>query len=487
MRGCVLDTGNGMTRRGFVGAAGGLAAASAIGLGGCSSETEPPSTAAVKELERLLTRKVITPAKPDEYNAARTIWNAWPDRKPEIIAPCHNAQDVANCVTFAGKYKLPLSIRSGAHHVAGYAMNTGGLVIDLSAMRDIKIDAPAKTVTVGPVVRVGELAAATESKGLLVPGAAAPTVAFGGMTTGGGEGWFGEFGLTLDNLLSAEVVTADGRILRVDKDSEPDLFWAIRGGSGNFGVVTSLTLQAHPVPPLMFGMMAYPLPLAKDVGMKWRDHALAAAPDFSSGCAFVRSPMPGMTVLTKTGRPLPAAKAEFDKLRSYGRPVQEMVKPMTLTELQMVGAIGTEAGYRYYSLSHYLKELTPELFDLCIATIGKAASNESNILLQSRPETLGDVAVDATAYPHRGPRFSLMPQARWRDPKDDAKNIAWVKDFWSAALPFATGLSYTNFVAEADAGMAARAYGPNLARLSRIKRRYDPDNLFNSAVNILPA
>lgn len=366
-------------------------------------------------------------------------------------------------------------------------MNTGGLVVDLSEMRSIAVDESARTVTVGPAARIGELPAVTEPLGLVVPGAAAPTVAFGGMTTGGGEGWFGEFGLTLDNLLSAEVVTADGRILKIDKVSEPDLFWAIRGGSGNFGIVTSFELQAHPVPPLMFGVMAYPLPMAKDIGLKWRDHALAAAPDFSSGCAFVRTPMPAMTMLTKTGRALPAAKAEFKKLRAFGRPVQEMVKPMTLSELQMVAAIGTEAGYRYFSLSHYLKELPPELFDICIAAIGSASSNESNILLQSRPETLGNVAFDATAYPHRGPRFSLMPQARWSDPKDDEENIKWVKDVWKAAMPFATGLVYTNFVGETDNDMAARAYGRNLARLSQIKHRYDPDNVFKSAVNILPA
>jgi FAD/FMN-containing dehydrogenase len=476
-----------LTRRDFVGAAGGIVAASAFHLPAAAGVAKPLDAAGVAGLEAALGRKVATPADRQDYDASRFIWNALFDRRPAIIASCQTAQDVAHCIRFARDHGLALSIRSGGHHPAGFAMTDGGLVIDMSDMNGIKIDKEARKVKVGPGVRVGALHAATEPLGLVVPTAANATIGMGGMVSGGGEGFFHEFGLSIDNLLSAEIVLADGRILRVDKTNDPDLFWAIRGGGGNFGVLTSMEFQAHPLPELMFGLMVYPLDVGKVVGLKWRDHVLAAAPDLFSACAFVRKPAPAMLMISKTGRPAVQAKAEFDALRSFGSALQEVVRPITLTELHLASNAGVEAGLRNFAYAFYLKALPAELLDVCMQAIKTAPSEDSAVFIQRLSDGIGKVPVGATAYPHRGLSFSLLTQARWSNKADDNKNIEWVKELWKAVLPFTTGEVYCNYISETNEDLAKRAYGRNYARLQKVKRRYDPGNRFNSTVAVKPA
>jgi FAD/FMN-containing dehydrogenase len=323
--------------------------------------------------------------------------------------------------------------------------------------------------------------------GLIVPVAGHPTVGVGGMTTGGGDGWFGEFGLSIDNLLSAEIVTADGNIRRIDTSNEADLFWAVRGGGANFGVLTSLEFQAHPLPELMFGMQVYPLNVGSEVGMKWRAHCVSAAPDFTSICAFARKRGPALMLLSKTGRPVVEAQVEFDKLRALGPSLKEMIKPVTSVELGLVGAADSESGLRGFAYSHYLLDLSPQVFDLCTTAIASAPSPDSAILIATMSTGVSQIPVDATPFPHRGQRFSFIVQSGWRDEADDQKNTQWVKDLWQAVLPFATGGVYSNYVSDTRVGTAKRAYAGNYGRLAQIKRRYDPNNLFNSTINIDPA
>ena len=338
-----------VTRRQFSGLAIGAVVTSAVVLAGCSTDPKPLSAKDIAALEKALGRKVVTPASGGEYDSARFIWNDLFDRRPAIIAPCQSAEDVAHCIAFARKNGLALSVRSGGHHPAGLAMNDGGLVIDLSAMKEIEVDPVSRRVTVQPGVLVAEMDNATEVHKLVVPAAAYPGVGIGGMTLGGGQGWFHEFGMTSDNILAVEMVLADGRIVLVDKNSEPDLFWAIRGGGGSFGVVTSFELQAHPLPEITLGMFAYPMALAKDVGSKWREHALEAAPDFASAFVFSRQPVPSIMMPVKTGRPQNEAKIEFDRIRSFAKPVQEMVKPIGLLDFQQLAGAGIGGGTRFRS------------------------------------------------------------------------------------------------------------------------------------------
>lgn len=476
-----------ITRRTVLGVAGSALAASAMSFKSDIASAQSFQAGNVSTLENILGYKVFSPRDPDEYDAARFIWNALQDSRPALIVPCHSAQDVAHCIRFAREHRLALSVRSGGHHVAGFSMKDGGLVIDLSGMNSIKVDAKSRRVVAGPSARVAELCMATEPFKLVVPTAACSTVGVGGMTTGGGEGFFGEYGLSADCLVSAEIVTADSRVLRIDKTTEPDLFWAIRGGSGNFGVVTSLEFQAHPLPDLTVGFLAYPLPLATQAGLKWRDHVASSAPDFSGGCAFVRKPVPAMMIISKFGRPAAEAQSAFEQLRALTPAVQSISKPVTLTGLQALNDLGNDAGGRYFAYSHYAKDLTPEILDICRAAIEAAPSENASIAILKQNDRIGEVAVDATAYPHRGARFSLLAQTRWDEKKEDDRNIQWTKDWWQKVLPHATGGIYCNYVGDSNPDVAARAYGANYARLSRIKRRYDPENIFASTVNILPA
>lgn len=465
----------------------GAIATSAIILAGCSCGPKALSAKAIADFEKALGRKVLTPANGAEYDAARFIWNGLFDRRPAIIAPCQNAKEVAKCIAFARKNGLPLSVRSGGHHPAGLSMNDGGMVVDLSAMKDIKVNPATRRVTVQPGVLVAEMDTATEAHKLVVPAAAYPGVGVGGMTLGGGQGWFHEFGMTSDNILSVEMVLADGRIVRADEANEPDLFWAIRGGGGSFGVVTSFELQAHPIPEITLGLFAYPMALAKEVGAKWRAHALSAAPDFASAFVFSRQPMPAIMMPVKTGRPRSEAKIEFDKIRSFAKPVQEMVKPIGLLDFQQLAGAGIGGGTRFFALSHYLKDVPPEFFDIVIAASNAAPTPYASIVLNPISTAVSSIPVDATAFPHRGSRFSVYAEARWDDAQDDQKNIAWVKDWWEKILPLATGEVYGNYNSEADVTWAKRAYGPNYKRLAQIKRRYDPTNVFSSTIDIEPA
>jgi FAD/FMN-containing dehydrogenase len=476
-----------ITRRTFSGLALGTVATSALAMAGCARGPKSLAAADVAVLEKALGHRVMTPASGAAYDGARVIWNGRFDRHPAIIAPCLNAKDVAQCVAFARDHDLALSVRSGGHSPAGLAMNDGGLVIDLSGMKAVKVDPATRRVTVQPGALAGEVELATQVHKLVVPVAAYPGVGMGGMTLGGGQGWFHEFGMTSDNILAAEMVLADGRIVRVDSANEPDLFWAIRGGGGNFGVVTSFDLQAHPLPDIMLGMFAYPLPFAKDMGAKWRAHALAAAPDYASALIFARQPVPSIALAVKTGRPQAAAKEEFDKILRFATPVQHMVKSVSLSELGSMAAAGIGGGTRYFALSHYLKDVTPAFFDLAMAASNAAPTPFATIIANPICTTVAAVPVDATAFPHRGCRFSVYAEARWSDAKDDQANIAWVKDWWAKTLPLATGEVYANYNSETGDDMARRAYGPNYPRLAQIKRRYDPGNVFSSTVNIKPA
>lgn len=483
----MTHTNEGITRRAFSGLAIGAVATSALALAGCSGGPKSLSKANVADLEKALGRKVATPASGEAYDSARYIWNELFDARPTAIAPCETAKDVAHCIAFARKNGLPLSVRSGGHHPAGLAMKDGGLVIDLSAMKAVTVDPKTRRATVAPGVFVAELDSAAAAHKLAVPTAAFPTVGLGGMALGGGEGWLGEFGLTLDNIVSAEMVLADGRIVRVDERTEPDLYWAIRGGGGNFGVVTSIELQAHPLQDLMVGMKGFPFERAADVGMKIRDHSLAAAPDFASKMLFVRNPAPAMLVAAKTARPMNEAQAEFAALRALGPAMPDMVRPIGLDELQAMAAANAGSGNRYFAQTLYFKDVSPQLFDMTVAAIKAAPSADASIVVHTLSEGIAKIPVDATAYPHRGVRFSIQAQSRWADKKDDERNIGWVKDWWQKTVPLSTGEVYANYISETGPGMAKRAYGLNYPRLAQIKKRYDPENVFSSAINIIPA
>jgi len=472
----------------FLGAFAGLAA-----LGGKISGALAAVTKADKKaLEAALGCPVITPDDGAKYSIARDIWNGFFDKKPAFIAKCRSAEDVSRCVLYARKNKVPLSVKSGGHHPAGLAVGNAGMTIDLSGMSDIRVDEVRKRVVVGPAVRIGHLQAVLEPLNLFAIGAMTSTVAMAGMATGGGFGWFSaEGGFGSDNLLSAEIVTADGKVRKIDESHEPDLFWAIRGGGGNFGVVTSMEIRVHDLGPLTGGLLAYAGPDVKPAAQGWAKYSGSSLPrKIMPALILTPSPqditVPSAIFMVQSGLQGKASDEAFAKLRSFGRPVLDTIRPVSLTEVQTFADMDGEPGYRYAANSHFLNGLPDEAIDIMIEAIRKAPSPQSMVLWAPQHGAMRERRPKDTAFYHRESAYNGFILSRWSDPREDQKNIEWVRRLWEDLKPFSTGQVYMNFVSDTDEKWSKISYGANYGRLARIKRRYDAGNLFSSTVNIKP-
>jgi FAD/FMN-containing dehydrogenase len=450
----------------------------------------------VTQLEAALGGRLLAPGS-DQYDNARSIWNAMIDRRPALIARCETTAEVAAAVRFAAERSLLLSVRGGGHNIAGNAVCDGGLMIDLSAMNGVDVDATKRTARVGPGATLGEVDRTTQAHGLAVPVGVNSTTGIAGLTLGGGFGWLSRsLGLTIDNLESAEVVTATGATVRASAATNPDLFWGIRGGGGNFGVVTSFEFRLHKVgPEVLAGLVVHPLAAAGEVLRFYRDFLNRTPDEFV--CWFVLRQAPPLPFLPPEwhGREILAlamcyagAIADGERiakpLRGFGAPLADVVGPHPFTAWQTVLDPLLTPGMRNYWKSHDFTALSDGLINVLVDHASRIPDPQTEIAFAQLGGAVSRVPAEATAYTHRNAQFVLNVHGRWADPGKDAECVGWARQLFRAAAPFATGGVYVNFLTQEEQDRVPAAYGVNYARLVELKRKYDPANVFRVNQNI---
>ena len=434
------------------------------------------------------------------YDAARKVWNDTVDKHPAVITRCLNTADVVAALKFAKEHDIVLAVRGGGHNIAGSAVCDDALVIDLSDMKSVQVDRERRRVVVEGGATLADMDAATQAHGLATPLGINSTTGVAGLTLGGGFGWLSrKYGMTIDNLLSAEVVTADGQVLQTSATAHPELFWALRGGSGNFGVVTRFEFQLHAVgPEVLSGLIVYPLAQAKSVLQQYREF-IANAPDEVTVWVVLRQapPLPflpaevhgtGIVALAllyagdpSQGEPL------MEPLRKFGSPLGEHVGVQPYTSWQKAFDPLLTPGARNYWKSHNFTRIEDGLIDTVVDAIEKTPSPQCEIFFGAIGGATTRVPPGATAYAHRDAKFVMNVHGRWTEQFDDQRCIQWARDFFKASAPYASGGVYVNFLTADEGDRVKSAYGENYERLTQIKRQYDPDNLFRSNQNIRPA
>lgn len=437
----------------------------------------------------------------DGYDAARAVWNGMVDRRPALIVRCRDAGDVMQAVDFAREHDLMVAVRSGGHNIAGNAVCEGGMVIDLSGMDSVRIDPALRKAWVGPGATLGALDRATEAFGLVVPTGINSTTGIAGLTLGGGFGWTTrKFGLTVDNLASAQVVTANGQLVRASDEpgGDADLFWAIRGGGGNFGIVTSFEFDLHPLDPqVVSGLVVHPFDDAADLLRQYRA-AVDGAPDELTCWVVMRRapPLPfipaewhGREVLIFAmcyAGDLAAGETATRAIRGIGTPIADVVGPHRFVDWQAAFDPLLTSGARNYWKSHDLETLSDDAIDVIARAVRSLPGSECEVFIAHVGGKMSRVAPDATAFPERRSHFVMNVHTRWRDSKDDSDCVRWARDLFAATEPFATGSAYVNFMPEDEPDRVRKVYGANYGRLASIKGRYDPTNLFRLNQNIPP-
>jgi FAD/FMN-containing dehydrogenase len=432
---------------------------------------------------------VLTPHDPG-YDQARAVHNGLVDRKPALIVRCSTADDVVAALAFARRAKLEVSVRGGGHNVAGRAVADGGVMIDLALMKGITIDPAARTATVEGGVVWAELNDAAAAHGLATTGGNVSTTGVAGYTLGGGLGWLmSKYGLAADNLLAVELVTADGEILQVDGSSHPDLFWALRGGGGNFGVATSFTFRLHPLRTIVGGLIAHPLEAAPALLRFYRDAVAEASDDLTVFAGLVHAPDGSGTKLSALVVFHTGATADADRdlrpFESWGSPLVVQVGPMPYPVMNTILDAGYPSGSLNYWLSSFTRGLPDELIDVAVERFATVPSPMSAMLLEHFHGAVTRVGPTETAVPHRDEGWSLLLPSVWTDPAETDANIAWTRETFAALRPHFTTGRWLNYLGDDEADDAVQAaYGPNYERLREVKRRYDADNVFHLNHNI---
>lgn len=426
------------------------------------------------------------------YDAARAVYNGLIDRNPGLIVRCRTKEDVVAALALARRAGLEVSIRGGGHNVAGRAVTDGGVMIDLAEMKGIAIDPDRATATVEGGVIWRELNDAAGKHGLAVTGGLISPTGVAGYTLGGGLGWLmGKHGLAADNLLGVELVTATGEVLDVGADSHPDLFWALRGGGGNFGVATSFTFRLHSHATIVGGLIAHPLEAAPELLRFYRDAVKDASDDLSVFAGLVHAPDGSGAKLAAllvfhTGN-ADEAERDLEPFKTWGSPVVVDVGPMPYPVMNTLLDEGYPAGALNYWLSSFTRGLTDELIGVALERFATVPSPMTAILFEHFHGAVTRVAPTETAVPHRDEGWNLLIPSVWTDPADTDSNIGWTRETFAALRPhFGTG-RWLNYLGDDQVDDAIRAaYGPNYDRLVEVKRRYDPDNVFHLNHNIAP-
>ena len=443
--------------------------------------------------------RVIGPGAPD-YDAARAIWNGMIDRRPAVIVRCAATGDVIRAVRFAREHDLLVAVRGGGHNVAGTAVCDGGLVIDLSAMKGIEIDRQGRTVRAEAGLLWGEVDAATQAYGLAMPGGIVTHTGIAGLTLGGGLGWLmRKHGLTCDNLLACDVVTAEGKLVRASPDEHADLFWSLQGGGGNFGIVTRFEYRLHPVgPEVLAGVVLYPAEQAGAVLRSYRDCVAGAPEELTTIVILTKAPPAPFLPGHLHGRPvvilavcyagdLAEGKAVLAPLRTLAEPLIDLIEPKPYVEHQGMLDAGVPHGLRYYWKSHYLPALGDAAIDALVKHAWAAPSPQSYTIMFHLGGAIRRRSPADSAFEDRSAEHALNIDAVWSDPATDAAQIGWVRRMFEATQPFGAGV-YVNFLGEEGEERVRAAYGAEkYQRLARIKAKYDPENFFRLNQNIRPA
>lgn len=447
---------------------------------------------AAAELASTFTGQLLRPADAG-YEDARKVHNGLVDKRPALIARCRGVADVADAITLARTLGLEVAVRGGGHNVAGRATIDGGVMIDLSPMKGIHVDPKNRTVRAQGGVTWGELNRETQLHGLAVTGGIVSSTGIAGLTLGGGLGWLmGKHGLALDNLRSVELVTAEGETLRASKNEEPDLFWALRGGGGNFGVATSFEYQLHPVGPMVTGgLIAHPFDRARDLLRYFRDSTASLPDEHTVAGGLIHAPDGSGTKLaamvTCHCGPLPAGEKAMRPLKQFGSPAMDGLGPMPYSQLNSMLDAAYPKGALNYWKSSFVSKLSDEAIDTMIECFERCPTPMGQLILEHIHGAVCRVAPGDTAFPHRSEGYNLLVLCEWMDPEITDRCIAWARETYVAMQPFLAAGRYLNYLGDDEAGEpVAAAYGPNYRRLREIKTRYDPKNFFRMNQNIRP-
>jgi len=428
------------------------------------------------------------------YDEARTIWNGMIDRRPALIARCAGTADVISCVKFARAHRLLVAVRGGGHGVAGHAVCEGGLMIDLSRLKGIRVDPVRRTARAKPGLTWGEFDHETQAFGLATTGGQISTTGIAGLTLGGGWGYLARtYGLACDNLLSVALVTADGQLLTVSATDHADLFWGVRGGGGNFGVVTAFEYQLHPVGPVLAGVVIHPFEQAKEVLRRYREFTRTAPDQLASGAVLLTMPdgTPVAGVVVCYHGPHQEGERVLKPLRAFGSPLADQIGPMPYTAAQQLVDTFYPPGLQEYWKSSFLTEMSDAAIDTMIAHMAHRPSPLCHVVIE---HTLGGavsrIDTDATAFNHRDVQYSFSSLGVCTGPAEAEPCVRWARECWEAMQPFSTGGVYVNYLGrEADEGAERlqAAYGAEkYQRLVALKNTYDPTNLFQLNQNIQP-
>ena len=452
----------------------------------------------IDQLKSNIDGTVVLP-QDSNYDDVRSIWNAMIDRKPAVIVQCASAADASKAFTFARENGIEFSIRGAGHNIAGSSLNDGGLLIDFSNMTNVRVDADKKRAYVQPGATLGDFDAAVQAHGLATPVGINSTTGIAGLTLGGGFGWLTrKYGMTIDNLISVDVITADGKNVKASESENADLFWAIRGGGGNFGIATQFEYKLYSVgPEVLAGLIVFPLSQAKQVLDQYRKFTESTPDDFNAWVVMRHAPplpflpeeVHGTEVIVlavfHSGHIQDGQKIA-EALSGFGDPHGVHVGPMPYADWQQAFDPLLTPGARNYWKTHNFTDLSDGAMDKMIEYAGKMPSPQCEIFIALVDGAPNQVAPDAMAYGHRDVKFVLNVHGRWDNASDDESCISWARDFFKASAPFASTGAYVNFMTDEEGDRVAAAYGSNYDRLVELKKKYDPENVFHFNQNIKP-
>jgi FAD/FMN-containing dehydrogenase len=442
----------------------------------------------IAQLRQALRGDLVVPGG-SGYDQARRVWNGMVDKRPAAIIYCTGADDVVMAVNFTRSRNLPVAVRGGGHNIAGSSVCDAGVVIDVSRMKRIEVDPVRRVARAQAGLNLGEFDAATQSHGLATTMGVNADTGIAGLTLGGGFGKLGrKHGLTCDNLVAVEIVTADGRLLKASATENTDLFWAIRGGGGNFGIVTTFEYRLFPVGPLLLaGSVLHAYDHARDAMRFYHAFSRKAPDELSVDAALVTVPSGErfFSISACYVGPLDEGERIVKPLREYGTPVEDLIAPVSYLQIQSAGDSIFPRGRRYYWKAQFLREIADTAIDMLLAAYATAPS-ESLLVLQQVGGAIARVPITETPYANRDALYDCFPISIWDNPADDEAHIRWARDLWDALKPFSTGGVYANNLGDEGTDRVQAAYGENYPRLAALKNKYDPTNFFRLNQNIRP-
>ncbi len=447
------------------------------------------AAAKIAEFERSLDGTTVAPGDP-EYDDARSIWNASVDKYPGLIVQCSAARDVVEAVNFARANDILLAVRGGGHNVGGRALCDDGLVVDLSRMREIRVEPDTRAVRAQPGCTLRDLDAATHAHGLVVPAGVFTKTGIAGLTLGGGVGWLvRKHGLTIDNVLAFEIVTAGGDLVTASAEQNEDLFWGLRGGGGNFGIVVQFTYRAHSLSTVLGGLLIHPRDRATEMLRFYREFMADAPDELTAYAGLLHSPDgdPIAALVPCWSGDLAEGLEHLRPLREFGPPLLDAVESIPFPKMQAIFDSAFPDGNQNYWKSTYVKDLSDSAINVLVEHANRAPSKHTAVIIELYGGAMARVPVDATAFSHRNSDYDIGILAQWPDPADNEKNIAWTREFYQALMPHASGAYLLNFLDGDDTEHIRASFGASYDRLLALKRKYDPTNFFRQNHNIDPA